>query len=146
MVTGAAGFIGANLCLRLLKEYNGMQIVGVDNMNECYDVSIKEYRLKEIERAAAKSASYFHFIKASISDKEVVEVLFQIYRPDIVVNRAAQVGVRYSITNPDAYVDSNLDGFFNILEACRHSYDGDRLKDGYSGVDHPVSYMRRLKN
>lgn len=138
LVTGAAGFIGANLCLRLLKEYSDVQIIGIDNMNDYYDIRIKEYRLKQIERAASESVSSFRFIKASISDKEVVEVLFQIYQPDIVVNLAAQAGVRYSITNPDVYVDSNLDGFFNILEACRHSYDADRTDGGYKGVKHLV--------
>lgn len=138
LVTGAAGFIGANLCLRLLEEYDDVQIVGIDNMNNYYDVSIKEYRLKQIERVAVKTNSHFRFVKASISDKEVVDVLFQIYQPDLVVNLAAQAGVRYSITNPDAYVNSNLEGFFNILEACRHSYDADRTSHGYHGVEHLV--------
>ena len=133
LVTGAAGFIGANLCMRLLKDGDDLHIIGIDNMNDYYDVSLKEYRLKEIETIADSSDSTFQFVKASISDKEVVNVLFQIYRPDIVVNLAAQAGVRYSITNPDVYIDSNLNGFFNILEACRHSYD-----NGAKGVEHLV--------
>lgn len=133
LVTGAAGFIGANLCIRLLEDGKDAHIIGIDNMNDYYDVSLKEYRLREIEKLAAKSDSTFQFVKASISDKEVVNVLFQIYKPDLVVNLAAQAGVRYSITNPDVYIESNLDGFFNILEACRHSYD-----DGAKGVEHLV--------
>lgn len=128
LITGAAGFIGANLAKRLLQENENIAVVGIDNMNDYYDVSLKEYRLKELEQF-----SNFTFVKADISDKAVVQVLFQIYKPSIVVNLAAQAGVRYSITNPDAYVKSNLDGFYNVLEACRHSYD-----NGASGVEHLV--------
>lgn len=128
LITGVAGFIGSNLAKRLLQEKENMAVVGIDNMNDYYDVSLKEYRLKELERF-----SNFTFVKADISDKAVVQVLFQIYKPNIVVNLAAQAGVRYSITNPDAYVKSNMDGFYNVLEACRHSYD-----DGANGVEHLV--------
>lgn len=133
LLTGAAGFIGANLALELLREAEEIRIIGIDNMNDYYDVSLKEYRLKQIDEAQKQSSGTFQFIKADISDKSVVNVLFQIYRPDIVVNLAAQAGVRYSITNPDAYIESNLKGFYNILEACRHSYDG-----GQTGVEHLV--------
>lgn len=128
LITGAAGFIGSNLAKRLLQENENIAVVGIDNMNDYYDVSLKEYRIKELEQF-----SNFIFIKADISDKAVVQVLFQIYKPGIVVNLAAQAGVRYSITNPDSYVKSNLEGFYNILEACRHSYD-----NGASGVEHLV--------
>ena len=128
LVTGAAGFIGSNLAKRLLAENPGVQIVGIDNMNDYYDVRIKESRLAKLQKY-----SNFTLIKADISDKAVVQVLFQIYKPQIVVNLAAQAGVRYSISNPDAYMESNLRGFYNILEACRHSYDG-----GATGVEHLV--------
>ena len=127
-LTGAAGFIGANLARRLLLEDKDVQVIGIDNLNDYYDVSLKEFRLKQLN-----AYSNFIFIKADIVNKAVVQVLFQIYKPDIVVNLAAQAGVRYSITNPDAYIRSNLDGFYNILEACRHSYDGGAL-----GVQHLV--------
>lgn len=134
LITGAAGFIGSYLVLELLKTVSPVTIIGIDNMNDYYDVSIKEYRLKEIEKEAAEHPeSSWKFIKADISDKAVIDVLFQIYKPEIVVNLAAQAGVRYSITNPDVYISSNLDGFYNILEACRHSYDG-----GKKGVEHLV--------
>ena len=134
LITGAAGFIGACLVKELLGTVSPVTIIGIDNMNDYYDVSIKEYRLKEIETQAAKhSESSWIFIKADISDKSVIDVLFQIYKPEIVVNLAAQAGVRYSITNPDVYVSSNLNGFYNILEACRHSYN-----DGAKGVEHLV--------
>lgn len=133
LITGAAGFIGANLALRLLETVEDVRIIGVDNMNDYYDVSLKEYRLKQIGELEKTVSGTFQFVKASISDKAVVQVLFQIYRPDIVVNLAAQAGVRYSITNPDVYVESNLDGFYNILEACRYSYD-----NGEKGVEHLV--------
>lgn len=129
LITGAAGFIGSNLSSRLLKsDRNNIRVIGIDNMNNYYDIHIKEARLKELQKYPN-----FTFIKADISDKSVVQVLFQIYKPDIVVNLAAQAGVRYSIINPDAYVESNLEGFYNILEACRHSYD-----DGQPGVQHLV--------
>lgn len=157
LITGVAGFIGANLAVRLLSSFRGIHIVGIDNMNDYYDVSLKEHRLAQIRDVAfsqigrkaqldvdmemcletdsgfSGNFDRFQFVKADISDKTVVSVLFQIYRPDIVVNLAAQAGVRYSITNPDAYISSNLVGFYNILEACRHSYDG-----GARGVEHLV--------
>lgn len=134
LVTGAAGFIGSYLVMDLLKTISPVTVIGIDNMNDYYDVEIKEYRLKEIQKIAdERSSSIWKFVKADISDKSVVDVLFQIYKPSIVVNLAAQAGVRYSITNPDVYITSNLDGFYNILEACRHSYD-----DGNEGVEHLV--------
>ncbi len=134
LVTGAAGFIGSFLIQKLLETISSVSVIGIDNMNDYYDVSIKEYRLKEVEKKAAEHLeSSWTFIKADISDKSVIDVLFQIYRPEIVVNLAAQAGVRYSITNPDVYISSNLEGFYNILEACRHSYDG-----GSTGVEHLV--------
>ena len=133
-VTGAAGFIGANLIMNLLETVSPVTIIGIDNLNDYYDVSIKEYRLKEINKKAENHPeSSWTFIKADISDKSVINVLFQIYKPEIVVNLAAQAGVRYSITNPDVYISSNLNGFYNILEACRHSYD-----NGAKGVEHLV--------
>lgn len=132
-ITGAAGFIGANLVLRLLKDVENVNVIGLDNMNDYYDVSLKEFRLKQIEELEKKESGTFTFVKADIADKAVVQVLFQIYQPDVVVNLAAQAGVRYSISNPDAYIESNLDGFYHILEACRHSWDG-----GKKGVEHLV--------
>ena len=134
LVTGAAGFIGSNLVLELLRTASPVKIVGIDNMNDYYDVSIKEYRLKEIgSLAASHPESAWIFLKGSISDRELVQKVFSEYKPEIVVNLAAQAGVRYSITNPDAYIESNLIGFYNILEACRHSYD-----NGETGVEHLV--------
>lgn len=134
LITGAAGFIGSYLVKEILETVSAVTVIGIDNMNDYYDVSIKEYRLKEIKKQAAEHPeSSWTFIKADISDKSVIDVLFQIYKPEIVVNLAAQAGVRYSITNPDVYISSNLDGFYNILEACRHSYDG-----GAKGVEHLV--------
>lgn len=134
MITGAAGFIGSYLVQEILRTVTPVSVIGIDNMNDYYDVSIKEYRLKEIEKQATEHPeSSWVFVKADISDKSVVDVLFQIYKPEIVVNLAAQAGVRYSITNPDVYISSNLDGFYNILEACRHSYD-----NGAKGVEHLV--------
>lgn len=133
-VTGAAGFIGANLVKRLLVETKGTKIIGIDNMNDYYDVSIKEYRLKELEKLAGENIqNQWIFIKGNIADKSLIDQIFADYQPQIVVNLAAQAGVRYSITNPDVYIESNLIGFYNILEACRHSYDG-----GVSGVEHLV--------
>lgn len=128
LVTGAAGFIGANLAGRLLEEMPGIRVVGIDNMNDYYDVRLKEERL---ERLSAHDS--FVLVKGDIADKLTVDGLFHAYRPQVVVNLAAQAGVRYSISNPDAYVASNLVGFYNILEACRHSYDG-----GQAGVEHLV--------
>lgn len=128
LVTGVAGFIGSNLVKRLFEEIKDIKVVGIDNMNDYYDVQLKEYRLKELS-----SQSDFIFIKGSISDKQLIEKIFIEYQPEIVVNLAAQAGVRYSITNPDAYIESNLIGFYNILEACRHSYD-----NGKKGVEHLV--------
>ncbi len=128
LVTGVAGFIGANLAKRLLQDISDIKVVGIDNMNDYYDVRLKEDRLKELS-----SFLSFVFIKGDIADKSTIESLFAEYRPSVVVNLAAQAGVRYSISNPDAYVASNLIGFYNILEACRHSYD-----NGQTGVEHLV--------
>jgi len=134
LITGAAGFIGANLVMELWKAVDAVHIVGIDNMNDYYDVSIKEYRLRQIEELAkGHPASKWTFIKGSIADRQLINAVFQEYKPSVVVNLAAQAGVRYSITNPDAYIESNLIGFYNILEACRHSYDG-----GQAGVEHLV--------
>lgn len=133
-MTGAAGFIGSNLVLELLRNQSPVHIIGIDNVNDYYDVSIKEWRLSEIEKCAeAHTDSTWAFVKGSIADKALIDSIFQEQHPDIVVNLAAQAGVRYSITNPDVYIESNLLGFYNILEACRHSYD-----NGAKGVDHLV--------
>lgn len=128
LITGVAGFIGANLAKKLLWDFPDIKVVGIDNMNDYYDVRLKEERLKELSGHAS-----FVFIKGDITDKKLVGILFEEHKPQIVVNLAAQAGVRYSITNPDAYISSNLIGFYNILEACRHSYD-----NGHSGVKHLV--------
>ena len=133
LVTGSPGFIGANLVLRLLKELSAGHILSLDNMNDYYDPALKEYRLSLIEKAAAGSPVKHTFIKGDLADKALIDQVFQTYQPDIVVNLAAQAGVRYSITNPDAYISSNLLGFYNILEACRHSYE-----EGKKGVEHLV--------
>lgn len=127
-LTGVAGFIGSNLAKRLLADVEGIKIIGIDNMNDYYDVRLKEARLEEFT-----TQPNFVFVKGSIADRELVNKIFNEHRPDVVVNLAAQAGVRYSITNPDAYMESNLIGFYNILEACRHSYD-----DGKKGVEHLV--------
>lgn len=133
-VTGSAGFIGSNLVLELLRTQSPVHIVGIDNMNDYYDVSIKEWRLSEIEKCVAEHQdSTYTFIKGDLADKGLIDQIFAEHKPDIVVNLAAQAGVRYSITNPDAYIQSNLIGFYNILEACRHSYD-----NGAKGVEHLV--------
>ena len=142
-VTGAAGFIGANLCMKLLQDFEGIQVIGIDDLNAYYDVSIKNWRLSEIQRIAdGDQENKWVFIKGSIADKKLIEDVFKKYQPDIVVNLAAQAGVRYSITNPDAYIESNIIGFYNILEACRHSYDGLDVSgnsyDTYHGVVHLV--------
>lgn len=132
--TDVAGFIGFNLVLELLNSEESVNIVGIDNMNDYYDVGIKEWRLAEINKELANHPdSSWTFVKGSISDKVLIDKLFEEHKPDIVVNLAAQAGVRYSITNPDAYMESNLIGFYNILEACRHSYD-----NGEKGVEHLV--------
>lgn len=138
LVTGAAGFIGSNLVLELLRTVEPVHIVGIDNMNDYYDVSIKEYRLAQIKKEAeCHTSSSWNFIKGSIADKALIDDLFSRYQPAVVVNLAAQAGVRYSITNPDVYIESNLIGFYNILEACRHSYDHAADSD-YAGVEHLV--------
>lgn len=133
LVTGAAGFIGANLVRQLLSMDLQGTVIGIDNMNDYYDVSLKEYRLQELEKVARLSSSQWVFIHGNIADKALLGEVFARYKPSIVVNLAAQAGVRYSITNPDVYIESNLLGFYNILEACRHSYD-----DGAPGVEHLV--------
>ncbi|EOU1472113.1 GDP-mannose 4,6-dehydratase [Clostridium perfringens] len=134
LVTGAAGFIGSNLVLELLKTQEAVHIIGIDNLNDYYDVSIKEWRLNEIDKEVKNHKdSTWKFIKGSIADKTLIDEVFATYKPDIVVNLAAQAGVRYSILNPDAYVEANLIGFYNLLEACRYSYD-----NGEKGVEHLV--------
>lgn len=134
LITGAAGFIGANLVLELLKKPFSVNIIGIDNMNNYYDISIKKWRLLEVEKEATRHPeSSYTFIEGNIADKTLIDVIFAERKPDIVVNLAAQAGVRYSITNPDVYIESNLIGFYNILEACRHSYD-----NGKKGVEHLV--------
>lgn len=155
LVTGAAGFIGANLCLRLLNENKDIKVIGIDNMNDYYDVRIKEYRLDKLN-----GFSNFEFIKGSIADKELVNQIFESNKIDIVVNLAAQAGVRYSITNPDAYIESNIIGFYILLEAIRHhmvehfvyasssSVYGSNKKVPYSTddkVDNPVSLYAATK-
>ncbi len=132
-ITGAAGFIGSNLVKEIMRSYSDTHIVGVDSLNDYYDVSIKEYRLNEIEELSKGCSCKWTFIKGNIADKQLIDELFEKYTPNVVVNLAAQAGVRYSITNPDAYIESNVIGFFNILEACRHSYDL-----GRTGVEHLV--------
>ena len=132
-VTGAAGFIGANLVLRLLSQGEDITVIGLDNMNDYYDVKLKEWRLEQIHKAAMSNPKAWKFIRGDIADKEMVDDIFKAYHPEIVVNLAAQAGVRYSITNPDAYIQSNLIGFYHILEACRHSYDNEK-----TGVEHLV--------
>ena len=151
LVTGAAGFIGSNLIKRLLKDVQGATIVNIDNMNDYYDVSLKEYRLKELNTNSANSTNKYEFVKGDIADKALIDKLFADYQFDIVVNLAAQAGVRYSITNPDAYIMSNMMGFYNILEACRNTMSDVRSKKDdvnaqpsdpshqtYKGVQHLV--------
>ncbi len=150
-VTGASGFIGSNLVKRLFKDAKGATIVGIDNMNDYYDVRLKEYRLDELNRLDGTGGNRWVFVKGDIADRATIDQLFQQYKPQVVVNLAAQAGVRYSITNPDAYIQSNLIGFYNILEACRHSMDDVRCKKEdvnaqpsainhqiYRGVEHLV--------
>ncbi len=159
LVTGAAGFIGANLVLRLLSDTD-TAIVGVDNMNDYYDVSLKEYRLAQIERTAEKTGANWTFVRGNIADRQLVESLFETHDFGVVVNLAAQAGVRYSITNPDVYIESNIIGFYNILEACRKypvehlvyasssSVYGSNRKVPYSTddkVDNPVSLYAATK-
>lgn len=156
LVTGAAGFIGSNLVKRLFRDYKGIEVVGIDSVTDYYDVNIKYERLKEIESLNRD----WTFVKASIADRDVVNDLFDKYHFSVVVNLAAQAGVRYSITNPDAYIESNLIGFYNILEACRHhevehlvyasssSVYGSNKKVPYSTddkVDNPVSLYAATK-
>lgn len=155
LITGSSGFIGANLALRLLKENANLQIIGIDNMNDYYDVNLKEYRLEKLKKHAN-----FYFIKGNIADKELIQHVFEKYHPEIVVNLAAQAGVRYSIINPDAYIESNIIGFYNVLEACRcypvdhlvyassSSVYGSNKKVPYSTedkVDNPVSLYAATK-
>ena len=155
LVTGAAGFIGSNLVKRIYQETSSATVIGIDNMNTYYDVALKEFRLEELTKYSS-----FIFVKGNIADKALITDVFEKYRPSVVVNLAAQAGVRYSITNPDAYVESNLVGFFNILEACRHnpvehlvyasssSVYGSNKKVPYSTsdkVDNPVSLYAATK-
>ena len=161
LITGAAGFIGANLVAELIKTVSPIHIVGIDNMNDYYDVSIKEYRLIEIEKLVKnKKEAKWDFIKGNIADKELIDRLFAEYRPAVVVNLAAQAGVRYSITNPDVYIESNIIGFYNILQGCRNypvehlvyasssSVYGTNKKVPYAvedKVDNPVSLYAATK-
>lgn len=133
LVTGAAGFVGANLAIALLKSNERIRLIGLDNLNDYYDVTLKETRLQQIEAVCREASGSFIFVKGDIADKGLITEIFDTYKPDIVVNLAAQAGVRYSIINPDAYIEANVIGFYNILEACRHSYD-----DGQEGVEHLV--------
>ena len=134
LITGAAGFIGSNLVMRLLEGGNGVDICGIDSLNDYYDVNIKYYRLHQIDELISKQNDCkWYFIKGNIADKGLITSVFDEFKPEIVVNLAAQAGVRYSIINPDAYIESNIVGFYNILEACRHSYD-----NGQDGVQHLV--------
>lgn len=158
LVTGSSGFIGSNLVLKLFESYEDIHVVGIDNMNDYYDNSLKEYRLAQIENMAKNNQ--WTFIKGNIADKNLIDKIFHEYRPSIVVNLAAQAGVRYSITNPDAYIESNLIGFYNIVEACRNypvdhlvyasssSVYGSNKKVPYSTddkVDNPVSLYAATK-
>lgn len=128
LITGVAGFIGSNLTKRLLNEIKDIKILGIDSMSDYYDINIKKERLK-----ALKKFNNFIFIKGNIADKNIIDELFEKYKPQVIINLAAQAGVRYSITNPQVYIDSNIIGFYNILEACRHSFD-----NGYKNVEHLI--------
>ena len=157
LITGAAGFIGSNLCIRLLKEVEGVKVIGLDNMNDYYDVNIKNNRLEQLSEVGGD----WTFIKGDLSDKQTINGIFSQYHPNVVVNLGAQAGVRYSITNPDAYIKSNMIGFYNILEACRNeealehlvyasssSVYGTNKKVPYSTddkVDNPVSLYAATK-
>ncbi len=160
LVTGAAGFIGSSLSMAILKSVEGASVTGIDNLNDYYDPAIKEYRLEQIEKTAEASGSGWNFIRGSIADKKLIEDLFRDGSFDIVVNLAAQAGVRYSIDHPDVYIESNIIGFYNILEACRHypvehlvyasssSVYGGNDKIPFSEedkVDHPVSLYAATK-
>ena len=160
LVTGAAGFIGANLCMELLRTVPCAHIIGLDNMNDYYDVAIKDYRLQQIEALAASSDASFTFVRGNIADRGLIDSLFAQHRFAVVVNLAAQAGVRYSITNPDVYIESNIVGFYNLLEACRRhpvehlvyasssSVYGTNKKIPYSTedkVDNPVSLYAATK-
>ncbi len=161
LVTGSAGFIGSNLVKRLMKDVKGATIIGIDNMNDYYDVALKEWRLKELEALSQQFTTIkYQFVRGNIADKATIDGLFEQYQPSVVVNLAAQAGVRYSITNPDAYIQSNLIGFYNILEACRNwpvehlvyasssSVYGSNKKVPYSTddkVDNPVSLYAATK-
>ncbi len=161
LITGSAGFIGANLTLSLLRSPDSVHIIGIDNLNDYYDVSIKEYRLQQIEALAAQHPKHeWTFIKGNIADRVLIDSIFTKYKPSIVVNLAAQAGVRYSITNPNVYIEANLIGFYNILEACRNnpvehlvyasssSVYGSNKKVPYSTedkVDNPVSLYAATK-
>lgn len=160
LITGAAGFIGSNLVQVLLKELPEVHIVGLDSMNDYYEVSLKDYRLQQISELAANSPGQWTFVKGNIADKQLIDSLFKEYKFDLVVNLAAQAGVRYSITNPEAYIESNIIGFYNILEACRahpvqhlvyassSSVYGSNEKVPYSTddrVDNPVSLYAATK-
>lgn len=160
LVTGAAGFIGSNLVMELVRTVGDIKIIGLDNLNDYYDPKIKEYRLGEIEKLVKNSSAEFIFIKGNIADRQLIDDTFSMYRPSVVVNLAAQAGVRYSITNPEAYIEANIIGFFNILEACRafpvehlvyassSSVYGSNTKIPYSvddKVDNPVSLYAATK-